>query len=65
MSRFRPAIALAILLVLLALPASAVTSKQTNRNGGGFLTSLWSAITALFGADGHCSLDPDGRCLPG
>jgi hypothetical protein len=66
MSRFRPAIALAILLVFLALPASAVTSRRTNRNSGwSFFSALWGAITALLSTDGRCGLDPDGRCLPG
>jgi len=61
MSRFRPAIALAILLALLALPAAAVTSSRTNQNrAGGFFSALWSAITSLISTDGRCGLDPWG-----
>jgi len=66
MSRFRTAIALAILLTLLALPASAVTSSRTNHNSaGGFFSALWNAITSLVSTDGRCSLDPWGICVPG
>ncbi|HEX3530238.1 MAG TPA: hypothetical protein VH988_24520 [Thermoanaerobaculia bacterium] len=66
MSRFRPAIALAILLTFLALPASAVTSSRTNQNrAGGFFSALWNAITSLVSTDGRCGLDPWGVCVPG
>lgn len=69
MPRFRPALALAILITLLSLPASAVTSSRTNGNSSrSFFPTLWSALTALFSpatTDGRCGLDPDGRCLPG
>jgi hypothetical protein len=69
MSRFRPALALAILLSLLALPASAVTSSRTNRNSSqSFFATIWSALTALFiqpTTDGRCGADPWGVCLPG
>jgi len=61
MSRFRPVIALAILLALLALPAAAVTSSRTNQNRAeGFFSALWSAITSLISTDGRCGADPWG-----
>jgi hypothetical protein len=69
MSRFRTGLALAILLTLLALPASAVTSKRTNGKGSwSLLSALWNSVTSFFlgnTTDGRCTLDPGGVCLPG
>jgi len=65
MSRFRTVIALAILLTLLALPASAVTSSRaTHTSAGGFFSALWNAITSLVSTDGRCGADPWGICVP-
>jgi hypothetical protein len=68
MSRVYRAFGLFLLIVLLALPASAVTSSRISRNSGwGFLSTLWGAVSALFSGettDGRCGADPWGICSP-
>lgn len=59
-----------VLLVAGALVAPWALAEEPRHPGPdltpiNFLSRLWSAaLTALWGENG-CSIDPDGRCIPG
>jgi hypothetical protein len=63
----RPSLSRAVLVILLLLMA--VPSLQAAEPGGpsfswSFLARTWDFLTSIWGDNG-CSVDPNGRCLPG